>query len=208
MVAQRIAEEPCKSPSYVSEGDAPAKQRILAAALHLFVRDGFCETSIRDIARESGFSNPALFKHFESKEAVAIFLFECCYLQLYHLIAQATASNECFAVRQRAAINAFLDALDREMDSVLYVQETLRHFWSKMPERVRKHSILAEVRKMLEAGRKEGIVTGAIDIRLLTNAWLGTLQQFARMRYYGEFQEPSSTMATALEELLTKMAAT
>ena len=123
------------------------------------------------------------------------------------MFAQSTASNNCFALKQRAAIDAFLGALDREMDSVLYVQETLRHLWPKMPERVRKHSILGEVRKLLEAGRKEGVVTTAIDIQLLTNAWLGTLQQFARMRYYGEFQQPSSTMATALEELLSKMTA-
>ena len=91
------------------------------------------------------------------------------------------------------------------MDSVLFVQETLRYFWPKMPESVREHSILAEVRNLLDSGRKEGAVTDLIDIDLLTNAWLGTLQQFARVRYFGDFQQPSSVMAAALEELLTRL---
>ena len=48
-----------------------------------------------------------------------------------------------------------------------------------MPERVRRRSIVGDVRRLLETGRREGSVTCDIDIELLTTAWLGTLQQFA-----------------------------
>jgi TetR/AcrR family transcriptional regulator, repressor of fatR-cypB operon len=65
-------------PFYLSPEDSPAKQAILIAALQLFVRDGLRETSIRAIALEAGYSNPALFKHFDSKEALTLYLFERC----------------------------------------------------------------------------------------------------------------------------------
>src|SRR6476660_4882506 len=178
-------------PFYVSDGDAPAKRKILITALALFVRDGLCETSVRDIAKASGCTNPALFKHFRSKDDLARYLFERCYLELAALVSSAIASRSTFAAKQRAVIDAYLAALDGEPNSVLYVQDWLRHFWPKMHDRVRRHSIVGDVRGLLELGRGEGRVTEDIDIDLLTTAWLGTLQQFTRFRYFGEFKQPT-----------------
>jgi AcrR family transcriptional regulator len=192
-------------PFYVSEDDAPAKRKILVTALALFVRDGLCETSVRDIAKASGFTNPALFKHFRSKDDLATYLFERCYLELADLVSTAIASGATFAAKQRAVIDAFLAALDRDSSSVLYVQDGLRHFWPRMPDRVRRHSIVAEVRRLLQTGRAEGRVTGDIDLDLLTTAWMGTLQQFARFRYFGELRQPAEALADALDALLTRM---
>jgi AcrR family transcriptional regulator len=197
--------ERTRQPFYVSSDDPPGKQRIVVAALDLFVRDGLCETSVRDIAKASGFSNPALFKHFPSKEALAIHLFERCYLELYNLITTAIRSENTFATKQRAVIGAYMTALDQDRNAVLYVQDNLRLFWPRMPIALRKHSIIGEVRALLEFGRKEGVVTATLDIGLLTVAWIGTLQQFARAQYFGEFNLPSSVIAKALDDLLARM---
>ena len=59
---------PSASPFFVSEDDPPAKRAIITAALELFATKGVDGVSIRDIAAASGFSNPAMFRHFESKE--------------------------------------------------------------------------------------------------------------------------------------------
>lgn len=201
-----------RKPFYVLPNDAPAKQKILVAALKLFVRDGLCETSVRDIAKVSGFSNPALFKHFPSKDALAAYLFERCYLELFHLISHAARCEGNFAARQHGVFTAYMKALEEDQDAVLFVQDNLRHFWPRMPLEVRKHSILGEVKMLLESGRKEGAVTKTIDIGLLTAAWVGTLQQFARVRYFGDFAEPKSgqparEVLAALETLLMRMVA-
>ncbi len=60
-------------------GDPPAKRSILTAALALFASRGIDGVSIRDIAADSGFSNPAMFKYYKSKEDLARTLFEACY---------------------------------------------------------------------------------------------------------------------------------
>src|SRR5947208_1128586 len=133
---------------YIGPDDPPAKRQILVTALALFVRDGLCETSIRDIAKASGFTNPALFKHFESKDHLARFLFERCYLELARIVAAGIASGRTFRQQQRAVIDSYLEALDRDPDSVLYVQDYLRHFWRSMPAAVKRHSIIGDVRKM------------------------------------------------------------
>ncbi|MGA7318147.1 MAG: TetR/AcrR family transcriptional regulator [Silvibacterium sp.] len=193
-------------PFYISENDAPAKQKILVAALEMFVKDGLCETSIRDIAKATGFTNPALFKHFASKDALAAYLFERCYLELSHMVQAAVGSGKTFQERRRALVKAYLIALDRDPDSVIFVQDWLRHFWPKMPAEVRRHSILGEIRALLASGRREGAVTKEIDLDLLATAWVGILQQFARARYFGEFRQDPNRLARRLDKLLTKLA--
>jgi len=46
------------------------RERILDVAQDLFVRKGYAETSLREIAAELGLSKAALYYHFESKQAI------------------------------------------------------------------------------------------------------------------------------------------
>jgi AcrR family transcriptional regulator len=57
------------------------RQRIEAAAIHLFVEKGITETTIRDIARAVDISEGALYRHFVSKEDLVWHLFERHYVE-------------------------------------------------------------------------------------------------------------------------------
>src|SRR5438876_7631280 len=46
------------------------KRAIVVAALPLFARKGFAETTTKELARAAGVSEPLLYKHFPSKEAL------------------------------------------------------------------------------------------------------------------------------------------
>ena len=46
------------------------KEKILEAALEIFARDGYAETNLKDIAQAVGIVKSALYRHFESKEAI------------------------------------------------------------------------------------------------------------------------------------------
>ena len=139
------------APCYLAPDDAPAKKKILTEALRLFVRDGLCETSIRDIARATGYTNPALFKHFASKERLALHLFEQCYLNLFQAIERAMSGQRWYAAKQHALIASYLEMLDADRDALLYVQDNLRHFWPMMPGRVKRSSIVGQVQALLAA---------------------------------------------------------
>jgi len=194
-------------PFYVAPDAAPAKKKILTEALRLFVRDGLCETSIRDIARATGYTNPALFKHFASKQQLAVHLFEQCYLNLFQAIERVVSEERSYAAKQRAVIATYLDLLDADRDALLYVQDNLRHFWPMMPASVRRSSIAGQVQAMLLLGRDEGAVTGAVPIEFLVLGWLGVLQQFARAWFFGGFAGPARRHGRRLEQLLTRMTA-
>jgi len=54
--------------------ETTTRERILDVALDLFVRKGYAETSLREIAGELGFSKAALYYHYESKRDILIAL--------------------------------------------------------------------------------------------------------------------------------------
>jgi AcrR family transcriptional regulator len=195
------------SPSYISEKDAPAKKKILTSALKLFVHRGLCETTIRDIAADSGYTNPALFKHFDSKEALALYLFESSYLSLFQTLSHALAANSGFEQKQQAAITCLVHALYQDSAAVLFVLENLRHFWPSVNPAIRKHSILGLIRHMLEEGRRQGTVTMKFDTDILTVVWIGTLQQFARIWFFGDYRKKESEITAQLHGVLLRTVA-
>lgn len=192
------------APVYISENDAPAKKRILSAALKLFVARGISETTIRDIAAKAKCTNPAIFKHFESKDALALYLFEYCYLALFETVARAMTAHGGMKERQRELIRAYVEALARDSDAVLFAQENIRHFWPKASAAIRKHSVLRLIREMLEDGQRQGEVMDAVSGAMLTVIWAGTMQQFARMWYFGELGSERVALAAELETALVR----
>jgi AcrR family transcriptional regulator len=54
------------------------KQAIVMAALPLFARQGYAETTTRDLAKAAGVSEPLLYKHFPSKEALYLEIRNFC----------------------------------------------------------------------------------------------------------------------------------
>src|SRR5678815_118693 len=99
-------------PFYIHEEDPPAKRQILRAAMKLFSERGFAATSIRDIAKESGYTNPALYKHFASKEELALQLFDICHRRLWARCNAAIVSARSFDDKLEGYIGQFLELMD------------------------------------------------------------------------------------------------
>src|ERR1041385_9416721 len=112
-------------PFYVEPTDPPSKQELLKAALKLFARDGVRESSIRAVAAEAGFTNPVLFKYFDGKEALALYLFERCYLRLVREAKEALGAGGNFNARLGRLVTRVLQLLDESPDAVLFVNEEL-----------------------------------------------------------------------------------
>src|SRR5205814_5274882 len=115
-------------PFYVEPTDPPSKQELLKAALKLFARDGVRESSIRAVAAEAGFTNPVLFKYFAGKEALALYLFERCYLRLVREAKDALGADGTFRARLGRLVTRVLELLDESPEAVLFVNEELRRF--------------------------------------------------------------------------------
>jgi len=188
-------------PFYVEPTDPPSKQEILKAALKLFARDGVRESSIRAVADEAGFTNPVLFKYFDGKDALALFLFERCYLRMVREAMAAMGSKGTFRQRLGLLVQRMLALLDEAPEAVLFANEELRRFWPQVSPATRKHSLIG----MTLAFFDEGGVTKQADRLLLVASFWGVLGQFARLFAFGEWKGKAVDAAPQLEALMWKM---
>jgi AcrR family transcriptional regulator len=184
-------------PYFVSDTDAPAKQSVLLAAMDLFATRGVDGVTVRDIAAQSGFTNPAIFKHFKTKDELARSLFETCYRKLAATVIFPTADL-------RSAITRSLSLVETSPDSVHFVLENLRRFWRELPEDVRTLGLLGAMRRLIEHEQTNGNVRGEIDPQLAAALVLGMIAQIARMAHFGELPRPPSELARDVFNLIDR----
>lgn len=182
---------------YLHSEDAPSKRAILRAALSLFAGRGIAATSVREIARQAGYTNPALYKFFEGKLELASCLFERCYDHIQAEVAVAVGHDDRpLPERVHALVGAYIRLLEEDLEAVVYVHEALRLFWH--PEEG-KESIFSIVRALIVNAVKRGEVEPGADPSLLATVIVGALAQFARSVQFGEIDVPAHVHTQALE---------
>src|SRR5262250_3411724 len=113
-------------PFYIRAEDPPAKRQILRAAMKLFSAQGLAATSIRDIAEESGYTNPALYKHFAGKEDLALYLFEICHRRLWTKCHAAMAAAKGFDGKLDAYVGQVLELVDEDPEAMAFLSDSAR----------------------------------------------------------------------------------
>src|SRR6476469_103129 len=136
-------------PFYVGDEDPPAKQQILRAAMKLFSKHGLAGTSIRDIAQESGYTNPALYKHFAGKEELAVHLFETCHRRLWTRCHAAIGAAKTYDDKLEAYIGQVLALVDEHPDAMAFLSDSARVLWPKAAPAVRRQTMIGLARSLM-----------------------------------------------------------
>ena len=84
------------------------RARILGAAMELFRRQGFEETTMREVAAEAGVATGAAYYYFDSKDAIALAFYDQSQQELEPLIEQALAGQKRLQERLVALLEAKL----------------------------------------------------------------------------------------------------
>ncbi|MFW9788898.1 MAG: TetR/AcrR family transcriptional regulator [Candidatus Thorarchaeota archaeon] len=148
------------SPKVSDEYKTMMKEKILQAALSLFSKKGYHETSIDDIVTESGFSKGAIYGYFDSKETL--------FLELQKRFATINYNQLKSAIDQEPTALAKLEkAADLVFASICDVSEVMCRMdlefqvaSSRLPKMRKQHreQQLAVV-KLLESTIEEGVQT-------------------------------------------------
>jgi len=193
------------TPFYVREDDPPAKREILRAALTLFSEHGLAGTSIRDIARESGYTNPALYKHFESKEALALHLFETCHRRLWAACHAALESAQGFDAKLDAYIGQVLALVDEDPTAMAFLSDSARALWPKAGPSVRRHTMIGLARELLSLAPRSRRGGAAVNVDVAAASLQGTLAELARMLQVGVVPGPAARWKADLVALFQKV---
>jgi len=189
-----------EKPFYIKDEDSPAKREILRAALELFSERGLAATSIRDIAAKSGYTNPALYKHFESKDELALYLFETCHARVWTQCSAALSAGPQFEDKLNAYVGAWLDLLDTEPNVMAFLSDSARVLWPRTRTAARRRTMIGLARTLVEqAPRARG--TPAIDPDVAAASVQGTLAELGRMIQVGVVRGPARRWQAKLVNL-------
>ena len=178
-------------PFYVDADDPPAKREILRSALKLFAERGLATTTIRDIAEESGYTNPALYKHFESKDELALQLFETCHARVWSTCAAALARGQGFHDKLEQFIASWLGLLDDEPEVLAFLADSARVLWPRTRLSVRRNTMIGLARSLVLQSDAVRGRRPAIDPDIAAASVEGTLAELGRMIQVGAVAGPA-----------------
>ncbi len=194
-------------PFYIREDDPPAKRAILRAAMKLFSAQGLAATSIRDIADESGYTNPALYKHFPSKEALALRLFETCHTRVWTSCAAALASGQGFGGKLNAYIGCWLTLMDEHPEVLAFLADSARVLWPKSSLTVRRHTLIGLARSLVREAPRPRRGRSAVNPDAAAASLQGTLAELGRMIQVGVVAGPATRWKNPLVALFRRFSA-
>ena len=88
--------------------------------------------------------------------------------------------------------------------AALYVQENLRRLWPRMPEELRKQSLILHFKELFRLGVRQGVISDAEDPGLLVALVAGLLGQLARQLHFGETPGPASAQLEAIQRIILR----
>ena len=161
------------------------RERILRAAFDLFSAKGFAAVGIREIADRAGLSNPALYQHFEGKEALGLEVYSQCYDALLCEVDARITSESDELSRLCAYVDAAVKLHQRTPSPLLFLEDEQRTFYAAMKARHGEKIISRQITEWIASGQKSGIILSDLPARMLAAAVIGQITKWAAMSSFG-----------------------
>ncbi len=166
----------------VASKDGTTRARIERAALKLFARGGIDGVSIKDIAGACGLSDGAMYRHFESKEALARILFEAIHARLVEVLGETIRPDGSLEDTVRAVVSAYCQLAEADPAQFAY------HLTQRNTFLARSGDGGADPSALLSRRVELAMATGDIpagDPELKAAMALGIVSQAGEYRIYG-----------------------
>jgi len=177
-----------------------AKDRIDEAALELFIHMGVDAATTKLIAKSAGVSEGAIYRHYKSKDELALTLFMSAHRRLSTLVEAAAAGERGIRAKATAIVNAYCQAADENWPLFTFHMLSLHRFLPFYQEDGRDPVTVVE--KLLKRAMLETEVPPA-DPRILAAMAIGVIVQTAQNRAYGRFEERLSAHADLMSAGVT-----
>ncbi len=165
-----------------------SKSRYLIASLKLFADQGYDLVSVRDISKEAGTSEAALYKHFKSKEEMALYLFALILKTYTKEIRQIAEDETKSRIDRLVEMQRYTYALyHNDPESVQFALLSQYKFWGKVDDHLKPHYWM---QKLLQEGMESGEIT---QVSILTQVSLYTGIILEPLIQYNLFQKADAT---------------
>ena len=169
-----------------------AKARIDSAAIDLFIHMGVDAATTKLIAKAADVSEGAIYRHYKSKDELALTLFMSTHRRLSDLVEQAAMGEHGIKAKAAAIVRAYCETADEDWPRFTFHMLSIHRFLPFYQEDGRDP--VSVVEKLLKRAMLETEIPPA-DPRVLAAMVIGLINQTAQNRAYGRFEEPLSAQA-------------
>ncbi len=146
------------------------RAQIIAAAFPLISKNGFAQTSVREIAQAAGLSVPAIYKYVSNKDEILELIYDDYISQAETNVATAAGETEGATQKLRSALTASMAELTRHEAQIRMMYRETRSLQPEVRDRVKKQGLryFDVFQEILE----EGIASGEfrdVDTKLVAS---------------------------------------
>lgn len=154
------------------EEQARRRHEIFHQVVKIFVKQGFHETSMQEIAMAAGLGKSTLYDYFQTKDEILVYFFED---QLSDMTAEAQkiAMENCSAdVRLRKIMEAYMESLQANKSLFMKLTFEAQRLKPESQKQIQnsRHAYQDMIRALIEEGIREGVfrrVNSLLAARLL-----------------------------------------
>ena len=186
-----------------TKGKNDKYRRILEAAVTVFAKFGFHESTISQIAREAGVADGTIYLYFKNKDDILVHFFNFKTRQVFALFREEVDLAVNAVDKLRNLVRRHLDEFqkDRYM-AILYQAETHRTR-RQAEEQIREMSklYLDLISEIVEQGQQEGLIRKDLYVGLVKRYIIGGVDEVINTWLHSDGQYDLASMADPLVDL-------
>ena len=179
---------------------------ILEAAIRVFARQGFYQSTVAQIAREAGVADGTIYLYFKNKDDILVQFFNYRTKQVFDRFRAAVNQSDNSQDKLRSLIRRHLTEFQRDRDmAVVYQVET--HQNSRLAEaQIREMSQMYQdiVSEIVETGQQEGSIRKDLYVGLVKRFILGAVDEVINTWLHSDKNYDLVSMADPLVDLFVR----
>jgi len=165
------------------------RQQILDATLSLFSRKGYFNTSVRDIARESGVSIGSIYHHFKDKEGIASAMYNNLLDRMIEELSQIKASNNPAHDRCRCVVSFLFEMTEQEPEAMEFMLSSKHRDFLPNEKPVCSSAPFELMRDLVKDGMASGEIQN-MDLMVASSCLYGASLRMITSRLDGLIDKP------------------
>jgi TetR/AcrR family fatty acid metabolism transcriptional regulator len=179
---------------------------ILEAAIKVFARQGFYQSTVAQIAREAGVADGTIYLYFKNKDDILVQFFNYRTKQVFDRFRAAVNRADNSLDKMRNLIRRHLMEFQRDRNmAVVYQVET--HQNSRLAEdQIREMAQMYQdlVSEIIEAGQEEGSIRRDLYVGLVKRFILGAVDEVINTWLHSDKNYDLVSMADPLVDLFVR----
>jgi TetR/AcrR family fatty acid metabolism transcriptional regulator len=180
--------------------------QILEAAIKVFARQGFHQSTVAQIAKEAGVADGTIYLYFKNKDDILIQFFNYKTKQVFDSFRTEVARADSSLEKLRYLIRRHLEEFQRNREmAVVYQVET--HQNSRLAEpQIREMSQMYRdlISEIVEQGQQEGTIRRDLYVGLVKRFIIGAVDEVINTWLHSNGEYDLVSMADPLVELFIK----